>query len=242
MAQNRNTVLKHIGVKNITETVMEQLENRIIEGDLAEGDKLPSEQELAEQAGVGRRVIREALKALEMKGLVKTRKGSGTFVTRNDFDSYIETLMRNVHAYLKLDKAKLSHLLQYRELLAGSIIGMLAESPEPKVVEKLESALAEQRKALETNSGTKYNRAHLNFHFEIINSLDNPIVTMMYTQVIKLLEPYMRKSGSARETMKSAIREHNEILAAIKDGNAALAYQAFRSHLAVSLEHLEKVL
>jgi GntR family transcriptional repressor for pyruvate dehydrogenase complex len=221
---------------------MEQLEDRIIDGDLAEGEKLPSEQELAEQAGVGRRAIREALKALEMKGLIEIRKGSGSFVIRNDFDSYIETLMRNVHAYLQLNKAKLKHLLQYRELLAGSIIGMLAEKPDPGVISQLESTVAAQREAHKLKSAARYNRAHLDFHFTIINSLDNPILTMMYTQVMKLLEPYMKKSGSSLEIMESAIREHAEILSAIKNGDASRAHQAVHSHLEGSFQHLEEII
>ena len=241
-ATDNSTVLTPIAVKGVTNTIMEQLEDRIIGGELSEGDKLPSEQELSEQAGVGRRAIREALKGLEMKGLITIKKGSGTFVMRNDFDSYIDTLMRNVHAYLKLDRAKLGHLLQYRELLAGSIIGMLTAEPKQEVIEELELSLNTQEEAYKNSNGAKYTRAHLDFHYIIINSLDNPIVTMMYTQVIKLLEPYMKKSGSSPDIMKTSIQEHREILNAIKNGDTSRAHQAFHSHLSVSLAHLEQII
>ena len=235
-------VLKPIDIKGVTNTIMEQLEDCIIDGKLSEGDKLPSEQELSEQAGVGRRAIREALKGLEIKGLITIKKGSGTFVVRNDFDSYIDTLMKNVRAYLKLDRAKLGHLLQYREILAGSIIGTLVADPKQEVVDELELSLRKQQEAFKNGSGAKYTRAHLDFHYCIINSLGNPIVTMMYTQVIKLLKPHMKKSGSSPEIMDSSIQEHREILNSIKKGDAARAHQAFHRHLLVSMAHLEEII
>jgi GntR family transcriptional regulator, transcriptional repressor for pyruvate dehydrogenase complex len=241
MAKAGSTILKPIDVADVTGSILEQIEEQIITGGLVEGDKLPPEQELALQAGVGRRSVRDALKALEMKGLITIRKGSGAFVTRNDLDSYIETMVRNVQAYLKLDRAKLAHLLQFRELLSGGIIGMLAQDPDPAVISTLEESLAAQDEAYARKSAAMYTRAHLKFHQAIIDSLHNPIMAMMHSQVIKILEPYMRKSGTDSRIMKSSIKEHYEILNAIKSGDAARAHAAFSSHMSISLAHLEKL-
>lgn len=237
-----SAILKPISVLSVTDTVMERLETQIINGEIEEGEKLPSEEELAKQAGIGRRSMREALKALEMKGLITIRKGSGAFVVRNDFNNYLETLNRNVQAYLRLDRAKLRHLLQYRELLTGSIIGILTESPQPQVISRLRISISAQEAAYKSRSAGRYAKAHLDFHFEIINSVNNPIVTMMYTQVIKLLEPYMRKSAEVQKNMRSAIQEHKDIVAAMESGDTARAHYAFHSHLVVSLAHLEEVI
>ncbi len=242
MAAPRSAILKPLELVGVTDSILEQIQDRIINGDLVEGDRLPSEQELAQQAGVGRRSVRDALKALEMKGLITIRKGSGAFVARNDLDMYIQAMVRNVQAYIKLDRAKLAHLLQYRELLSGSIISMLALTPNPDVIRDLEKALAAQEEAHERDSGAMYNRAHLRFHQAIIDSLNNPLVTMMHSQVIKLLEPYMRQAANDGRIVESSIQEHREILNAIKSGDAAHAHAAFSSHLSMSLEHLERVI
>ena len=93
---------------------------------------------------------------------------------------------------------------------------MLAAEPKQEIIDELEASLRTQEEARKNNNSAKYIRAHLDFHYIIINSLDNPIVTMMYTQVIKLLEPYMKKSGSIPKIMASSIQEHTEILNAIK--------------------------
>ena len=237
-----DTLLERIEVKNLTNSIMAQLEERITSGELAEGVKLPSEQELSEQAQVGRRSVREALKALEMKGLVEIRKGSGTFVTRNDFDNYIESLMRNVKAYLDLDRAKVRHLLQFRELLAGSIIALLTRNPNDEVIRALEESIEQQTVAYRNKNDNAYTRAHFQFHTIIVESLGNPIVMMMYSQIVRLLVPTMKKAGSTAEIMKSAIREHQEILDAIKSGDATRAHRSVHSHLEHSLTNLQKAL
>ena len=122
------------------------------------------------------------------------------------------------------------------------IIGILAAEPKQNVIEELELALKAQEDSLESGNSAKYTRAHLDFHYAIIDSIGNPIVTMMYSQVIKLLEPYLKRSGSIPDIMQSSIEEHREILTSIKNGDAAHATQAFHSHLSASLSHLGGVI
>ena len=229
--KTKMNVLEPIDTKNLTDTIRQQLEDRIVGGELKEGDKLPSEQELAFQAGVGRRAIREALKALEMKGLVDIRKGSGAFVVRNDFDSYIETLMKNIHAYLSVNRANLGHLLQLRSLIAGRIIGMLASSPNQEIIGKIETTVMDQKRALSERNASLYNRAHMEFHFTIVDSIENPIASMIYRQVLNLLEPYMKSSGNDLDDMKARILEHTKILNAVKKADPLKAQKAFDTHM-----------
>ncbi len=235
---SQRTVLGQVPVKRVTESIIEQLEDSILSGELKVGEKLPSEQELATQAGVGRRAIREALKALEMKGLISVRKGSGAFVIRNDFDNYIETLSRNVKAYLHVNRASLAHILQYREILGGSVISMLAARPDEGTIARIEATLDQQERALEKKSPSLYTKAHIDYHLAIIDSLENPIVSMMYIEIIRLLEPYMKRSGSDLGIMRQSIAEHREILEAIKANDTQRAHKAFHVHLESSLEHL----
>lgn len=234
-------ILDEVGTKKVTESIIEQLEDRILGGDLSVGDKLPSEKELSLQASVGRRAVREALKALEMKGLIATRRGSGSFVVRNDFDSYIGTLKRNMQAYLHVNRASLTHLLQFRELIGGSVISLLAIRHDKTRVSAIEEALEKQERALARGSASLYTKAHIDYHLAIINSIDNPIVSMTYSQIIELLEPYMKRSGSDPEIMRQSIREHREIVEAIKSGDTNRAQKAVHTHLESSLKHLSEL-
>jgi DNA-binding FadR family transcriptional regulator len=92
-----------ISRKRTSEIVFENLEARILDGTFEDGDKLPSEEQLATQLGVGRRVVREALKVLEAKGLVDIQMGVGAIVQRNDLDSFLKTLTLNVRSYLSIN-------------------------------------------------------------------------------------------------------------------------------------------
>ncbi len=69
----------HVG--RLYEKIVEQIEKRVVDGDLRAGDKLPSERELAIQFGVSRTSVREAMKALSLSGLIELMPGRGTFIT-----------------------------------------------------------------------------------------------------------------------------------------------------------------
>ena len=73
-------MLKPIGKQRVAEEIVQQLRSLILRGHYATGDKLPPERKLAEELGVNRASLREAIKALEQMGLVKTRQGDGTRV------------------------------------------------------------------------------------------------------------------------------------------------------------------
>src|SRR4030066_1843728 len=79
------------------EQIVAQIENRILVGELNPGDKLPPEHELARQFGVSRTAVREAMKALSLKGLIIIHPGRGTFVT----DSTSAAFRKSIHLLLK---------------------------------------------------------------------------------------------------------------------------------------------
>ena len=70
-----------IQAERLYERIAQQIEQRLLTGDLKVGDWLPPERELAEQFGVSRTAVREAVKALRQKGLVEVQPGRGTFIT-----------------------------------------------------------------------------------------------------------------------------------------------------------------
>src|SRR2546426_11618877 len=73
-------MLRPVGKQRVAEEIVEQLRSPILKGSFAPGDKLPPERKLAEELGVNRASLREAIKKLEHIGLVKTRQGEGTRV------------------------------------------------------------------------------------------------------------------------------------------------------------------
>ena len=87
------------------EQITEQIQSRIMAGELRPGDKLPPERELAEQFGVSRTAVREAVKALHEKGLIDVQPGKGTFIS-NITDSTSEVMREIIARSLGLDPRK----------------------------------------------------------------------------------------------------------------------------------------
>ena len=123
--------------RKIVDVVVERLEHQVFEGNLSDGDKLPSEEQLAVQLGVGRRSVREALKVLETKGLVEVQKGVGAVVKRNDLDGFLDVLTRNMDLYLRINKADFEHITQLRWLLEGAALDQCASARNPVKLEEL---------------------------------------------------------------------------------------------------------
>jgi DNA-binding FadR family transcriptional regulator len=94
---------KRIDRSGLSKQVSEQLEAHILRGPLEAGSRLPSEKELGKQFGVSRNAIREALKSLEARGLIRVENGRGAFATAPTSDTVRGALGRYIQARLNMD-------------------------------------------------------------------------------------------------------------------------------------------
>jgi len=227
------SVIEPIQLPRAREAVIARIEALILGGEFVPGDKLPFEQELANSLHVGRRAVREALQALQAKGLVEVRMGSGAFVVRNDLDSFLNSLSANVRAYLSTKRAELAHCSHFREIIEGAAIDELARAHESARFEQLDEALSRQETAGEAEA---YNRSHFDFHRAIVSSLDNPIISMLFEQVLSLVQDAMEASGANPVVKREAVAEHRAIVEAVRRGDSTAAHAA----LAVHLEHFRR--
>jgi GntR family transcriptional repressor for pyruvate dehydrogenase complex len=223
--------LDPIRSRKIVDVVVERIEHQVIEGSLSDGDKLPSEEQLAAQLGVGRRSVREALKVLETKGLVEVHKGVGAVIKRTDLDGFLDVLTRNMGLYLRINKADFEHITQLRWLLEGAALDQCALLRNAEKLEELADTVAQQRLACEEGDYLQYQNWHFRFHQKIVDTLENPAITMIYTQVLALVREPMEKSGSDPKVHARAIRDHKQILEALKRGSATDARQVLEKHL-----------
>jgi len=221
-----------ISRKRTSEIVIENLEARILDGTFEDGDKLPSEEQLATQLGVGRRVVREALKILEAKGLVDIQMGVGAIVQRNDLDSFLKTLTTNVRSYLSVNRADLEHVMELRKLLEGAALERLIKAPNPQKLQELADAVAHQRSAFAAEDYAAYQEWHFKFHKEIVDVLENPVISMIYQQMLMLIRTPMERTGSHPDVMTRATEDHAEIVDAVQRGARDDLYLVLDRHLA----------
>lgn len=222
--------------------VVAQLEGRILGGEFAENELLPPEEALAEQMGVGRRALREALRSLEIKGLVEVRHGVGTVVRRNDLNSFLAALQKNVSAYLRLNRADAEQVRQLRALFESAALARLAERSQAKPLAALQENLQSQRQAAEAADAALYQRHHLAFHQRIVSALENPLIDMLYGQVLALMHGAMEVSAARPGTMREVIEQHQGILDALQAGDGAQAQRLLQAHLQGFSQHMAEVM
>src|SRR5690348_4949912 len=128
----------------IYEHIVEQIRALIREGRWAPGDQIPPERELAERFRVSRTSVREALRALEMQGIIDSRQGGGTFVRTADTEALVPPLA----AAILRGRRELAEVLEVRELIEPGIARRAAERATDEHVSELESLLDKQRECI----------------------------------------------------------------------------------------------
>ncbi|HJA16314.1 MAG TPA: FadR family transcriptional regulator, partial [Candidatus Butyricimonas faecavium] len=157
--------------KSLADIVAEQLGQQIAEGVYKIGDKLPTEPELMETFKVGRSSVREAVKLLVNKGVVRVRQGSGTFVADPS---------ENDDVGIKMNNANRTELDEVRKILDIAIVEKAVARRTEKDIERMRSSL-EVRKIKAKNGLLKECiEADLNFHIAIADATHNRILADIY--------------------------------------------------------------
>lgn len=213
--------------RSLTSEVIDSLRKAIVEGELASGAKLPTEQELAKQMDVSRTVVREAVAALKADGLVKTRQGVGVFVIGqgevNQFRVDPEKLesIENV-----LD------LLDLRIALETDMAGLAAERRTAGDLERLRACLEKINTLMEQNEDSV--DADFEFHLAIAKATQNEyfvsFVRFMGTKTVPARDLLVAPpQGAAYVALINS--EHSAIVDAIASQDIERARISARSHL-----------
>ncbi|MCS2608619.1 FadR/GntR family transcriptional regulator [Halomonas dongshanensis] len=210
--------------------VADQLETLIVRGEVAVGDKLPTENSLCESFGVSRTVIREAITHLKSLGLVETRRGVGTTVLRA---SKIEALpAERINPTTVED---ILHLLELRLAIEPSAAELAAQRYDSSDQMRLESQFNAFTSAYAAHSQAR--EEDYQFHFAIATATKNPFFKSFYEQwsegVIpraKLITSEINPLSSQRY-LERVQQEHARILSAILSRDSKAAYNAMQQHL-----------
>jgi|LSQX01.3.fsa_nt_gb DNA-binding FadR family transcriptional regulator len=231
-------VFEPVSQKRVSEIVTEKIESSILDGTFEDGSKLPPEEQLASQLGVGRRAVREALKILEAKGLISIQMGVGAIVQRNDLDSFLKVLTHNVRSYLSINKADLEHVMKLRQIFEGAAVDELVNNPDPQKILELTEIVEKQRHAFAAGDYAAYQEWHFEFHNSIVNVLDNPVISMIYQQMLMLIRASMEKTGSQPEVTHRAIEDHQRMVDALSSGSLSEYRDIQRIHLLNSIKDI----
>jgi len=206
----------------VYEEVAKQIE-RLILTKLHPGDKLPSERELAETLRVSRSSIRDAIRSLELLGLVEPRQGTGTIVREptSTPNPFAEALKRR--------QELVSELLDFRRMLEPPLAARAATHASPDDVSEMEEILRRQEE--KHARGESAVAEDTEFHYSIALASDNSVVLKVIDLLMDLLRDTRERSLQVGGRAQKSLAGHHKILAAIKRRDAEGARDAMRHHI-----------
>lgn len=226
----------------LADVVAREIEQRILEGGLKPGDRLPSERELSAQLGVSRASLREAIQKLIARGLLESRQGGGTFVTDRldaSFANPWEEILRD-HPAVHED------LLEFRDMLEGRAAECAARRATVAERERIGQSLARLEAAFAGDDLDLQVDTDLAFHQTIAEASHNVIVGHLTASLLRLLRDNLRRNLSELRQVPAAreelLNQHRAVWRAIEQGDAEQALVAATDHIGYVRQTLTRML
>ena len=226
---------KVIQASRLYEQIVQQIEESILKGELREGSQLPAERDLAKQFGVSRTAVREAIKALQEKGLVDAFPGRGTFVTNGTSNSMRRSLDRLVKSG---EPGGWAYLVEVREILEPEIAALAAVRADAQDITTMREALFVMDNAAWDSDA--YIEADLDFHLALAEAAANPIVLSLIDSIVGLLREQRLRIFQVAGGPERGQSHHRRILEAIKRRDAQAARAEMQAHLSQIREDSRK--
>lgn len=219
-------VYKIVRSSRLYEQIVQQVEDSILKGALRPGNQLPPERELAQQFGVSRTAVREAVKALREKGLVEAYPGRGTFVTEGTSQAVRESLDRMI----KIGQPEGSpFLVEVRSILEPEIAGLAATRASEEDLATMREAVEVMDKAM--GDPEAYIEADLDFHLALAEAADNPIILSLIDSIVGILREQRMRIFKVEGGPERGQYHHRQILKAVEERDTEGAREAMRAHL-----------
>lgn len=217
---------KTIRSSRLYEQIVKQIEESVLKGTLKAGDQLPAERELAEQFGVSRTAVREAIKALGEKGLVESYSGRGTFITNGTS----QAIRQSLDLMMRMGQVEGSaHLAEVRSILEPEIAALAAERAEAQHLESMREAVNVMDSAME--NAEAFIEADLDFHLALAEGAGNPLILSLIDSIVGLLREQRMRIFQADGGPARGQYHHKRILKAVETHDTERARQAMRAHL-----------
>lgn len=217
--------LERIEKKAISESVAEQLRLAILRGEVAVGERLPPERELAPRFGTNRNTLREAIRSLEAQGLVVARQGDGVRV--QDFRhsgelSLLPDLIRVANAQERTEMLK--DVLLMRRRMAVEVAGLAADRASTEHVERLRSLMAEQR----SNDGDILltMQTDLEIYRAMVAAAGSVVARLMYHSLGRLSQAFVERMPALLYVHPEYLERMGGAVEAIAERNATAASAA----------------
>ena len=209
---------RNLRTPSLSRSIMDYIKDYIVANNLQAGDPLPSEGQLAEELGVSRSPVREAVKSLQSLGIIEARHGEGLFVREWNFDSLLETFDYG----MRINPKTLAELYQIRVWLEVAIIGDAIKKISEDDIAEIEILMLRWKQKI--NAGESYIECDEEFHERLFGVLDNITLVKLFKVFWSAFDNYDEELVLAPDPQR-VIKEHQDVFEAVKQRDPDLARQ-----------------
>lgn len=230
----------------LSDDIIERLEAMILEGSLKAGERLPAERVLAEQFGVSRPSLREAIQKLAARGLLVSRQGGGTYVAEALGSAFSDPLLQLLEGSAEAQR----DLLEFRHTLEGACAFYAAQRATPLDHERLRAALERLQRCYAApvpGGSAEEGLADAHFHLTIAEASHNAVLLHTIRGLFELLRRNVVTNiigdiyAHRGETRDILMQQHRDLYEAIVEGRAEEARAISNRHLHYVQEVLAEV-
>lgn len=213
---------------NVSTSIKDLVINKLLQGELHPGDKLPTEMEFSSLLCVSRNSVREAIKMLSSLDIIEIRRGEGTFIRSTISDSVLNPLI----VQLAFAQKTPQELIELRVFLETALVELALEKKEDQDIELLESVNEQLRIAIAGHADSK-EISHLDFEFHtlLIRMTRNDLITKIGETIYTLFFSSINDSILSNEAGGYGYQNHLKIIEALKNNDLAQVRAAVKASL-----------
>lgn len=221
----------------LIDQIIEKIEKLITNGDLKPGDFMPGERILSEKLGVSRTSLRQALKALNVMGVLEILPGKRTYIK----ESFSDILINPFRFIKAVHSIKIKELFEARCVLEEGFVQMAAKKAKSNDISQINSYIDDAEKNIDNKDAFVY--SEFKFHQCIFETADNKVLTAVMNslnELLLVLEKY-EKDYLCKSDRTFSLQQHKEIYKAIKEKDPEKARVAMHIHLDTMESRLKKM-
>lgn len=218
----------------ISESVAHEILRDIVDQGLSSGDRLPREADMLVQYGISRSSLREALRLLEVQGLIKIRPGPGGGPVVGEADD--RGLSRTLRLYLHMMGTPYEELLKAWRITDPLLAELAAQNPDRA---RVKSVMAPY---IDPAPGGDVARAGTDFHIAVAELAGNEVLALMFRAMTATMEPAIISAVREQDFDDEIVHDHIDIARAIVEGKATRAHKLMKEHVEHIIGHFEEFL
>lgn len=220
---------------NLVDEAQRKIETMILNKEFDEKGYLPSEGELCKKFGISRPTAREAVRSMEVRGLVKRIHGKGIMVV----DNSINVMSRSIRDMMSFSDFSINELLEVRKIIEIQTASLAAERATAQDIDALEKTLLVMENA--TVMDDSYHASDFNFHMILVQSAKNQLLSAIVSAYTPLLKKLIVASSQTDYIIEQKYHYHRQIFDCIIKRDSQTASDSMRTHLNATFENLRLV-